>query len=175
MRHERLQERFHPWAERARWLGTTETHDLHRLHPQAHSFRISDTERRLGGGAFLALPRCEMEPIRVLVVDDERNARTALAELLRDEGYEVEEAADGAEALERTAAFRPHVVLSDVKMPRMTGIQLRSRLVAGGPVPVVVLMSASPCVDGGLFMSKPIRVADLYQTMATAGARAHAA
>jgi CheY-like chemotaxis protein len=117
-----------------------------------------------------------MDPIRVLVVDDERNARTALAELLREEGYEVDEAGDGAEALDRIALFRPHVVLSDVKMPRMSGIQLRNQLVAGGPVPVVVLMSASPIVDvGGLLMSKPIRMAELYQTIATASERARPA
>ena len=47
---------------------------------------------------------------RILVVDDEANARTALAELLRDEGYEVETAADAFKALGKYEAFAPHVV-----------------------------------------------------------------
>jgi two-component system response regulator HydG len=117
-----------------------------------------------------------MEPVRVLVVDDERNARSALSELLRDEGYEVAGAADGVEALEQVETFRPDVVLSDVKMPRMNGVQLRDCLAARAPVPVVVLMSAHPHVKiDGLYVSKPIGMSELYQTVAAASERARAA
>jgi PleD family two-component response regulator len=54
---------------------------------------------------------------RILVVDDEVNARTALAELLRDEGFEVETAADAFKALGKYEAFTPHIVVTDLKMP----------------------------------------------------------
>ena len=61
---------------------------------------------------------------RILVVDDEANARAALAELLRDEGFEVETAADAFKALGTHEAFTPHVVVTDLKMPGMDGIEL---------------------------------------------------
>ena len=65
---------------------------------------------------------------RILVVDDEVNARTALAELLRDEGYAVETAADGFKALGKLEDFAPDVVLTDLKMPGMDGIQLLAKI-----------------------------------------------
>jgi DNA-binding LytR/AlgR family response regulator len=100
-----------------------------------------------------------MEPVRVLVVDDERNARLALCELLRDEGYEVAVASDSSEALEKVAAFHPQVVLSDVKMPKIAGV-------------VVVLMSAYPAprLDGELFIEKPIGLPQLLETIELASA-----
>jgi DNA-binding NtrC family response regulator len=65
---------------------------------------------------------------RLLVVDDEANARAALAELLRDEGYEVATAADAFKALGKYNDFAPHLVLTDLKMPGMTGIELMRKL-----------------------------------------------
>jgi CheY-like chemotaxis protein len=65
---------------------------------------------------------------RILVVDDEVNARTALAELLSEEGYEVETAADAFKALGKVESFAPDVVLTDLKMPGMDGIELVQRL-----------------------------------------------
>ena len=59
---------------------------------------------------------------RILVVDDEVNARTALVELLRDEGYAVEAAADAFKALAKVADFAPDLVLTDLKMPGMDGL-----------------------------------------------------
>ena len=68
---------------------------------------------------------------RILVVDDEPNARSALAELLREEGYAVETAADAFKALSKAEDFSPDVVLTDVKMPGMSGLELLDRLRAG--------------------------------------------
>ncbi len=60
----------------------------------------------------------------MLVVDDEANARNALAELLRDEGYVTDVAADGQQALEMLESFGPDVVLTDLKMPVLDGLGL---------------------------------------------------
>ena len=51
---------------------------------------------------------------RILVVDDEANARTALVELLREEGYSVESAADGFKALPKLDDFAPDLLLTDL-------------------------------------------------------------
>ena len=61
---------------------------------------------------------------RILIVDDEQNARSALRTLLEEEGYVVGEAEDGEDALAKLAAFAPDVVLADVRMPRMDGLTL---------------------------------------------------
>ena len=77
---------------------------------------------------------------RILVVDDEVNARTALAELLAEEGYVVESAADAFKALGKVAEFSPDLVLTDLKMPGMDGLQLLARLHEGDrDVPVIVM------------------------------------
>ena len=65
---------------------------------------------------------------KILVVEDESNEREGLAELLRAWGYQTETAADGAEALEKIAAFSPAVILSDLRMPRLTGMELLRQL-----------------------------------------------
>ena len=76
---------------------------------------------------------------RLLVVDDEANARLALADLLRDEGYKVEIAADGFKALGKLEAFAPNIVLTDLKMPGMDGIELMRKIQSHAPIPVVVM------------------------------------
>jgi DNA-binding NtrC family response regulator len=77
---------------------------------------------------------------RILVVDDEVNARTALADLLRDEGFDVEMAADAFKALGKFEAFAPQVVITDLQMPGMDGIELMKKVRAGeDPVPVIVM------------------------------------
>ncbi|HET7752412.1 MAG TPA: sigma-54 dependent transcriptional regulator [Anaeromyxobacteraceae bacterium] len=88
---------------------------------------------------------------RILVVDDEQNARVALRELLTDEGYEVEEAADGEEALQRLATFAPAAVLADVRMPRMDGITLlRQAREQAGSDAVFVMMTAFASIEAAV-------------------------
>ena len=69
---------------------------------------------------------------RVLIVEDNEIQRTTLADLVRLWGYECETVSDGLQALEKMPFFRPRVVISDLQMPRMGGIELlevlRSRL-----------------------------------------------
>src|ERR1700674_6046950 len=65
---------------------------------------------------------------RVLIVEDEENERTGLAELVSGWGYRTDTAADGVEALEKIPVFSPSIVITDVKMPRMGGMELVERL-----------------------------------------------
>ncbi len=81
---------------------------------------------------------------RILVVDDERNIRAVLRDilLLGDTGFEVEEAADGREALEKLRGAAFDVVLSDVVMPRMTGTELLRVLAEERPDLPVIMITA---------------------------------
>ena len=65
---------------------------------------------------------------RILVVDDEPSARHGLEKLLRQEGFLVRAEADGAAALATVDEFRPDVVVTDLRMPRMDGMELLQRL-----------------------------------------------
>ena len=61
---------------------------------------------------------------RILIVEDDAYERQGLADLLSTWGYETETAGDGSEALEKVSSFNPAVVISDLRMPRMTGMEL---------------------------------------------------
>jgi len=77
---------------------------------------------------------------RVLIVEDEENARDGLAELISAWGYRTEAARDGLEALEKLLSFSPGVVVTDYDMPRMDGLELLERIVSDGlDTPVVFL------------------------------------
>lgn len=84
---------------------------------------------------------------RVLVVDDEPSMRTALMESFRRLGFEVQGAVDGDDALERLARFRPWLVLTDLKMPRRSGLDLIKDIKARAPQTVIVLMTAYGTVE----------------------------
>jgi signal transduction histidine kinase/CheY-like chemotaxis protein len=71
--------------------------------------------------------------IRVLLVDDEEMIRRPMARFLAKRGAEVTEAGDGVQALERLAGLDPHVILADLRMPKMDGAELYSRLQAERP------------------------------------------
>jgi DNA-binding NtrC family response regulator len=107
---------------------------------------------------------------RILVVDDEVNARTALAELLRDEGYEVEMAADAFKALGKYESFSPHVVVTDLKMPGMDGVDLVRKIRAEEDAAAVVVMTAFGAVETAVdamragaadYLTKPLNFDEL--------------
>ncbi|HXY69670.1 MAG TPA: sigma-54 dependent transcriptional regulator [Gemmatimonadales bacterium] len=78
---------------------------------------------------------------RILVVDDEQGVREALRQLLEYEGYTVMLASSGSEALDAHAEFKPHLVLLDVKMAGMDGLQVLARLRETDPQALVVMIS----------------------------------
>ncbi len=86
-------------------------------------------------------------PGRLLIVDDEANAREALSELLADEGYETRMAADGQAALDQMASWTPEVVLTDLKMPRVDGLELLAQGRALAPHCAFVVMTAFASID----------------------------
>ncbi|HTE53746.1 MAG TPA: sigma-54 dependent transcriptional regulator [Kofleriaceae bacterium] len=107
---------------------------------------------------------------RILIVDDEANARTALADLLRDEGYAVETAADGFKALPKLEDFGPDLLLTDLRMPGMDGLDLVRKARDIDPETAAVVMTAHGAVDTAVaamrqgaadYLTKPINVEEL--------------
>jgi DNA-binding NtrC family response regulator len=84
---------------------------------------------------------------RVLVADDDESARTGLAELLSTWGYEVEQAIDGKDALERAPAFGPAVVVADLVMPGLDGVALLKPLAELNPNTAVILLTGHATVE----------------------------
>src|SRR5579871_2182447 len=84
---------------------------------------------------------------RVLVVDDEENIRLVLRTLLKKQGYEVEVADSGESALAALDSFDPDFILTDVRMPRMGGLDLLATLKAKQHPATVIVMSAYGNVD----------------------------
>jgi len=107
----------------------------------------------------------------ILVVDDEANARTALAELLRDEGYRVETAADGFKALGKMEETSSDLVLTDLKMPGMGGVELLEKVHQADEEVVVVVMTAFGAVETAVeamkkgaadYLTKPLNTTELF-------------
>jgi two-component system, NtrC family, response regulator len=107
---------------------------------------------------------------RILVVDDEQNARQALKTILTEEGFEVAEAADGEEGLAALTSFHPDAVLCDIRMPKLDGLQLLERARAEGHSCVFVMVTAFASIETAVqamkagaedYVTKPIDVASV--------------
>src|SRR5215470_7217523 len=84
---------------------------------------------------------------RVLVVDDEEESRTSLALLLTTLGYEVEQSADGEEAIERARVFRPAVVIADLVMAGLDGLGVLKAVRSELPTVAVILLTGHGSVE----------------------------
>jgi DNA-binding NtrC family response regulator len=84
---------------------------------------------------------------RILIVDDEADIRETLGDRLEAEGYAVMAAGDGAEGLERIRREAPEVVLLDLNMPVMDGMEVLSRIKAEGLDPTVVMITAYGTIE----------------------------
>ena len=106
----------------------------------------------------------------ILVVDDELNALKAMRSLLAAEGYEVTTASNGKEALDSMAASTPDVVVTDLRMPEIDGLELLRRArESHGDIPVIVV-TAFGAVDTAVeamragaadYLQKPIQIEEL--------------
>ncbi|KQY56036.1 two-component system response regulator [Aeromicrobium sp. Root495] len=86
--------------------------------------------------------------MKILVVDDDRAVRDSLRRSLEFNGYSVELASDGAEALARVPATSPDVIIMDVMMPRLDGLEAtRALRSAGNDVPILVLTARDAVTD----------------------------
>ncbi|XXF76118.1 response regulator [Myxococcaceae bacterium GXIMD 01537] len=112
-----------------------------------------------------------MDAMKVMVVDDEQQVAHALRRLLRREGFEVEVAYSGEEAVERMRTFSPDVVLSDFRMPGMNGSELLKHVKRHHPLALRLIISgyadfksvAASMAEGEFcrFISKPWDDAEL--------------
>ena len=110
----------------------------------------------------------------VLVVDDEIMTRTMLRMLLEISGYTVVEAEDGVEALQMVAEHQPKAMILDVMMPNMDGIEVCTRLKAGGETAVlpIIMLSGGKFKDEALaaganmYMEKPMSTDKLLAALA---------
>ncbi|NIJ10450.1 two-component system response regulator MprA [Saccharomonospora amisosensis] len=126
--------------------------------------------------------------MRILVVDDDRAVRESLRRSLEFNGYQVDVAGDGAQALEKVAADRPDAMVLDVMMPRLDGLEVARRLRGiGDDLPILVLTARDTVSDrvSGLdagaddYLPKPFALEELLARLRAllrrAGAEAQAA
>ncbi len=116
-----------------------------------------------------------MSIARILVVDDEQDIRDLVSEILADEGYAVEQAANAAEARERKIEWQPELVLLDIWMPGEDGISLLRDWVGAEPLDCsVIMMSGHGSIETAVeatrlgawdFIEKPIALAKLLLTV----------
>ncbi|EHN09616.1 Phosphate regulon transcriptional regulatory protein PhoB (SphR) [Patulibacter medicamentivorans] len=119
-------------------------------------------------------------PARILVVDDEESIRTLLAFPLRRDGHDVVTVASGTEALEQFERVRPDLVLLDVMLPGMDGVEVCRRLREKSPVPIIMLSARGEESDriAGLengaddYVTKPFSVRELRSRVRAALRRA---
>ena len=114
---------------------------------------------------------------KVLIVEDEENERTGLAELVQAWGYRTDTAKDGLEALEKVSAWSPGIIVTDFKMPRMNGMELLERLAEQSEPVAVILLTAQGSIDIAVdamksgaydFLAKPVDPARLRNILANA-------
>ncbi|MER7404135.1 response regulator transcription factor [Streptomyces sp. NPDC000070] len=108
---------------------------------------------------------------RILIVDDEPAVREALQRSLAFEGYGTEVAVDGADALEKAAAYRPDLVVLDIQMPRMDGLTAARRIRSTGDTTPILMLTARDTVgdrvtglDAGAddYLVKPFELDELF-------------
>jgi CheY-like chemotaxis protein len=119
-----------------------------------------------------ATQHAALRPLSILLVDDEDIVRTGTAEMIRDLGHEVAEAASGGEALAMLAKdFRPDAVVTDYKMPRMDGAELSRRLQAEHPgMPILIITGYTGTTDDVLHLprlAKPFGQAEVAAALAS--------
>jgi DNA-binding NtrC family response regulator len=107
---------------------------------------------------------------RIVLADDEDAARRSLGEILTEDGYAVRLAADGEEALRLVAEDGPDILLTDLKMPRLDGMDLLARVRAAYPDVAIVVMTAYGTIASAVkalragaedYLTKPIDVEEL--------------
>jgi len=111
---------------------------------------------------------------RILVVDDDESIRNSLAAILRDEGYEVDVASNGREALQKSEETIYNLALIDIKLPDMEGIDILIRMKDTVPKVRKIMMTGFPSVQNAIeavnrkadaYLLKPVEVEKLLGTI----------
>ena len=119
---------------------------------------------------------------RILVVDDQRNMRATTAMLLRAEGYEVDEAGGGEEAIAMLAARPVELLVTDLKMEPIDGLTLLKRALEVAPAAQVIVMTAYGSIESAVeamrrgaydYLTKPFKEGELVHRVHKALERAH--
>ncbi|MFM8372894.1 MAG: response regulator, partial [Bacteroidota bacterium] len=84
---------------------------------------------------------------KILIVDDETPIRRTLRDILEFEGYEVDEAVDGLDCVAKVQKEKYDVVITDIKMPKMDGIEALERLQILSPETPVIMVSGHGTID----------------------------
>jgi two-component system nitrogen regulation response regulator NtrX len=108
---------------------------------------------RLTGLHFIFLIKCYTMP-KILIIDDEKNIRNTLREILEYEKYEVEEAADGAKGIEILNEKEYDVVLCDIKMPKLDGIEVLEEVMKSGIDVPFIMISAHGTIETAVEATK---------------------
>ena len=112
---------------------------------------------------------------RILIVDDEPALREILSAVPADEGYAVQTAADGSNALDLIDAAPPDLVITDVSMPRLDGWGLLTQIRQDDPtLPVLLISAIRPTLTGGpapasdqtVFLAKPFDLEAMLKLVA---------
>jgi len=120
-----------------------------------------------------------MSEDKVLIVEDEENERTGLAELVSAWGYRAETARDGVEGLEKISTWSPAIVVTDLKMPRMGGLELLERVSSDTRTVAVIVVTAQGTIDSAVqamrmgaydYVTKPIDTNRLRSILQNASA-----
>ncbi|WP_061213168.1 response regulator [Syntrophomonas wolfei] len=79
---------------------------------------------------------------KIMIVDDQKGVRRLLEELFKREGWEVYAAADGKEAIEKVGQFQPSILLIDMKMPNMNGLEASQKILEKHQGLAIIMMTA---------------------------------
>jgi DNA-binding NtrC family response regulator len=114
---------------------------------------------------------------KVLIVEDEESERAGLAELAQSWGYRVETAKDGLDALDKVTTWQPAIVVTDIGMPRMDGMELLERLADDAQPLAVILLTAQGTIGKAVdamkmgaydFLTKPVDLEHLKHLLGNA-------
>lgn len=123
-----------------------------------------------------ALTRPDGSPVRALVVDDEASLVELIQMALKYEGWQVETAADGASALHKARSFQPDVIVLDIMMPGLDGLEVLRRLRATGDDVAVLFLTAKDAVQdrvvglttgGDDYVTKPFSLEEVVARLRT--------
>lgn len=114
---------------------------------------------------------------KILIIDDEKAIRRSIREILEFEKYEIEEAEDGMQGLDMALKNNYDIVLSDIKMPKLDGIELLQKLIDAGCESALIIMSGHGNIETAVdavkrgaydYLAKPIDLNRLLVTMRNA-------